>query len=81
MPRRRWRARTSTPTAPWPARRPGKPLRQAVTQIIIADVSMSIDNVLGVAGAAREHPVVLVFGLALVDPPDGRRLHLHRQKS
>jgi YjbE family integral membrane protein len=45
--------------------RPGKTLRQAVTQIIIADVSMSIDNVLGVAGAAREHPVVLVFGLAL----------------
>jgi YjbE family integral membrane protein len=43
----------------------GKTLRQAVTQIIIADVSMSIDNVLGVAGAAREHPVVLVFGLAL----------------
>ena len=42
-----------------------KTLRQAVTQIIIADVSMSIDNVLGVAGAAREHPVVLVFGLAL----------------
>jgi YjbE family integral membrane protein len=42
----------------------GKTLRQAVTQIIIADVSMSIDNVLGVAGAAREHPVVLVFGLA-----------------
>ena len=29
------------------------------------DVSMSIDNVLGVAGAAREHPVVLVFGLSL----------------
>ena len=43
----------------------GKTLRQAVTQIIVADVSMSIDNVLGVAGAAREHPVVLVFGLAL----------------
>ena len=45
--------------------RPGKTLGQAVTQIIIADVSMSIDNVLGVAGAAREHPVVLVFGLTL----------------
>ena len=46
-------------------RKPGKTLRQAVVQIILADVSMSIDNVLGVAGAAREHPVVLVFGLTL----------------
>ena len=42
-----------------------KTLRQAVTQIIIADVSMSLDNVLAVAGAAREHPTVLVFGLVL----------------
>ena len=31
----------------------------------LADVSMSLDNVLAVAGAAREHPVVLIFGLAL----------------
>ena len=42
-----------------------EPLRAAVWQIIIADVSMSLDNVLAVAGAAREHPVILVFGLAL----------------
>lgn len=42
-----------------------KTLRQAVVQIIVADVSMSLDNVLAVAGAAREHPGVLVFGLAL----------------
>lgn len=42
-----------------------KTLRQAVIQIIVADVSMSLDNVLAVAGAAHEHPVVLVFGLAL----------------
>ena len=35
---------------------PRKTLRQAVIQIIIADVSMSLDNVLAVAGAAREHP-------------------------
>ena len=42
-----------------------KTLRQAVMQIVIADVSMSIDNVLAVAGAAREHATVLVFGLAL----------------
>jgi YjbE family integral membrane protein len=44
---------------------PRKSLRDAVWQIIIADVSMSLDNVLAVAGAAREHPVILVFGLAL----------------
>ena len=31
----------------------------------MADVSMSLDNVLAVAGAAREHPYVLVFGLVL----------------
>lgn len=44
---------------------PRKTLRQAVWQIVLADVSMSLDNVLAVAGAAREHPVILVFGLAL----------------
>jgi YjbE family integral membrane protein len=42
-----------------------KTLRQAATQIVIADVSMSLDNVLAVAGAAHEHPEVLVFGLVL----------------
>jgi len=44
---------------------PGKTFRQATMQIIIADFSMSLDNVLAVAGAAREHPAVLIFGLAL----------------
>lgn len=44
---------------------PRKTLLQAATQIIIADVSMSLDNVLAVAGAAREQPIVLVFGLVL----------------
>ncbi len=44
---------------------PRKTLAQATWQIIIADVSMSLDNVLAVAGAAREHPTVLVIGLAL----------------
>jgi YjbE family integral membrane protein len=44
---------------------PRKTLRQAVTQIVLADVSMSLDNVLAVAGAAREHPAVLVLGLTL----------------
>ncbi|MBD8064244.1 TerC family protein [Devosia sp. PTR5] len=42
-----------------------KTLRQAVTQIIIADVSMSLDNVLAVAGAAQHHFEALIFGLAL----------------
>lgn len=44
---------------------PKKTLRQAVIQIIIADVSMSLDNVLAVAGAAQHHFEALVFGLAL----------------
>lgn len=44
---------------------PRKTLFQATTQIIVADVSMSLDNVLAVAGAAREQPVVLIFGLIL----------------
>jgi len=38
---------------------------KAVMTIIIADVSMSLDNVLGVAGAAKQHYVLLVFGLIL----------------
>jgi YjbE family integral membrane protein len=45
--------------------RSGKTFMQAAWQIIIADVSMSLDNVLAVAGAAREHPAVLVIGLVL----------------
>ena len=44
---------------------PRKTFFQAATQIVIADVSMSLDNVLAVAGAAREHPTVLVIGLIL----------------
>jgi YjbE family integral membrane protein len=44
---------------------PRKTFAQAAWQIVIADVSMSLDNVLAVAGAAREHPMVLIFGLAL----------------
>jgi YjbE family integral membrane protein len=35
----------------------------AVFAVALADVSMSLDNVLGVAGAARDHPAILVFGL------------------
>jgi YjbE family integral membrane protein len=44
---------------------PRKTLAQAAGQIIVADLSMSLDNVLAVAGAAREHPTVLIFGLGL----------------
>jgi YjbE family integral membrane protein len=42
-----------------------KTLQQALVQILITDLSMSLDNVLAVAGAAREHPTVLVAGLLL----------------
>lgn len=42
-----------------------KTFAQATIQIVVADVSMSLDNVLAVAGAAHEHPTVLVFGLVL----------------
>jgi YjbE family integral membrane protein len=44
---------------------PKKTFRQAATQIVVADVSMSLDNVLAVAGAAKDHPTVLIIGLAL----------------
>jgi len=44
---------------------PRKTLGQAIWQITLADVSMSLDNVLAVAGAARDHPTILIFGLAL----------------
>ena len=38
---------------------------KAIMTVIIADVTMSLDNVLGVAGAARDHYVLLIFGLIL----------------
>jgi YjbE family integral membrane protein len=44
---------------------PRKTFAQAAMQIVLADVSMSLDNVLAVAGAAMEHPIILVFGLGL----------------
>jgi YjbE family integral membrane protein len=40
-------------------------LRRAILQIVIADISMSLDNVLAVAGAARDHRDVLIIGLLL----------------
>lgn len=44
---------------------PAKTFGQAFVQIFVADLSMSLDNVLAVAGAAREHPMVLVAGLLI----------------
>ena len=40
-------------------------VKHAIFQIALADLSMSLDNVLAVAGVARDHPAILVFGLAL----------------
>jgi YjbE family integral membrane protein len=53
------------PAAHAHAARPPRSLRDAVVQIVLADVSMSLDNVLAVAGAAAGHLSVLVAGLAL----------------
>jgi YjbE family integral membrane protein len=44
---------------------PAKSFASAAWGVALADVSMSLDNVLAVAGAARDHPWVLVFGLVL----------------
>jgi YjbE family integral membrane protein len=62
-----WRMSRELRAAP---RAPGasmsrKTLRQAMWQIIFADLSMSLDNVLAVAGTAHGHPWVLVAGLTL----------------
>jgi YjbE family integral membrane protein len=42
-----------------------KTMRSAVMQVAVADISMSLDNVLAVAGAARDHPYIMIFGLLL----------------
>lgn len=52
-----------TPRASATEALPRKSIRQAIVQIVIADLSMSLDNVLAVAGIAREHTWVLVTGL------------------
>lgn len=44
---------------------PAKSMGTAIGQIVMADLSMSLDNVLAVAGAAKDHPTVLVLGLLL----------------
>ena len=49
-----------------PASKPAsKSMKHAVGQIILADISMSLDNVLAVAGIARDHTLILVIGLVL----------------
>jgi YjbE family integral membrane protein len=51
-----------------PGANPGKPTKtmaQALTQIMIADISMSLDNVLAIAGVAHHHPWILILGLVL----------------
>jgi YjbE family integral membrane protein len=59
-------ARVAAGGSPTNAGSAGKtPMGQAIWQIFVADVSMSLDNVLGVAGAAREHPYILAGGLLL----------------
>jgi|JI10StandDraft_1071094.scaffolds.fasta_scaffold523421_2 YjbE family integral membrane protein len=47
------------------AEKPAKDLRTAIWRIAVADITMSIDNVLAVAGAARDHLPALAFGLVL----------------
>ena len=42
-----------------------EPVRNPILAIVLADLSMSLDNVLAVAGAAHKHPAVLFIGLAL----------------
>jgi YjbE family integral membrane protein len=59
------RRELAEPPEALPGAAPAKTMRQAIVQIVIADVSMSLDNVLAVAGAANEHPTVLVIGLVL----------------
>ena len=51
--------------AAWKIRGAAKLFAQAAAQIMVVDVSMSVDNVLAVAGAAREHMTVLVLSLGL----------------
>ena len=61
-----------------PIRRREKTFLQAAIQIVIADVSMSLDNVLAVAGAAREHPTDPRLRPRPFDRADGHRRELHR---
>ena len=55
----------SSPSAGGGVGTPRKTFKQAFFTIFMADVSMSLDNVLAVAGASKDHPYILVFGLLL----------------
>jgi YjbE family integral membrane protein len=55
----------SSPDAGGAVGAPRKTFKQAFFTIFMADVSMSLDNVLAVAGASKDHPYILVFGLLL----------------
>jgi len=75
----------SSPQAGAAVGMPRKTFKQAFFTIFMADVSMSLDNVLAVAGASRDHPYILVFGLLLSIVLMGvaatwiaRLLHKHR---
>ncbi len=61
-----WRDISRQPQArPHALVKPAPRCRRAILQIVVADISMSLDNVLAVAGAARGHLDVLVIGLLL----------------
>lgn len=62
---RLWRELRQPAVAPSNGEASAQGLWGAVARIALADLSMSLDNVLAVAGAARDHPTVLVVGLAL----------------
>ena len=62
---RMWRDLSGDKTHIIPEIETGASVKKAITQILIADVSMSLDNVLAVAGAARDHLDVLIIGLLM----------------
>jgi YjbE family integral membrane protein len=62
---RMWRDISGAQTHAAPAIGSGASAKRAIFQILVADVSMSLDNVLAVAGAARDHLDVLVVGLLM----------------
>ncbi|MEI9887375.1 MAG: hypothetical protein WDN08_12895 [Rhizomicrobium sp.] len=64
---------------PFSAEASAKLVPRAVIQIAAADLSMSLDNVLAVAGAAQKHVAVLAIGLTLSIGPDGRGGERDRQ--
>ena len=62
---RMWRDIAGTKHHDAPKIDAGASARRAILQILVADISMSLDNVLAVAGAARDHLDVLIIGLLM----------------